>query len=163
MDNMEKKQVNILDLSDEILLQIFKKLRTIDVFHSLLDVNQRFNRVVFDSLYVRELDMNSSATMHLLYTQTPSFDAGALRKICENVLPRINDQVYKLTVDQNTMKSILYATNYPNLYSLSLIDFQDKVLHEYLTSTVFHHVPLKRKNPFSYLETFNYAYFFHSR
>ncbi len=160
---MQKNRLNILDLSDEILLQIFKKLRAVDVFHSLLDVNQRFNQVALDSLYVRELDMTSLVTIHLLYTQTPSFDAQVLRKICEKVLPRINDQVYKLTVDQNTMKPILYTTNYPNLYSLSLVDFQDKVLHEYLTSTVFHHVRLKRKNPFSYLETFDCAYFFHSR
>ncbi|CAF1551612.1 unnamed protein product, partial [Rotaria sordida] len=41
--------------------------------------------------------------------------------------------VNRLTVEQYSMKRILLAGNYPQLYSLSLINFEVKMLYEYLT------------------------------
>ena len=45
---MANDNINILDLPDEMLLVIFNKLNMIDVLSSLVDVNERFNRLVFD-------------------------------------------------------------------------------------------------------------------
>ncbi len=58
MNNSNKNHFNILDLPDETLFIIFKKLNMVDVFYSFLDVNRRFHRLTFDSLYVRDLDMS---------------------------------------------------------------------------------------------------------
>ena len=62
---MEKKMnytfknndVNILDLPDEVLIMIFSKLRMIETLYSLLNVNQRFDRLMLAPIYVRLLDL----------------------------------------------------------------------------------------------------------
>jgi hypothetical protein len=43
MDTSNDNQLNILDLPNEILLNIFNKLNTVDVLYSLVDVNKRFD------------------------------------------------------------------------------------------------------------------------
>ncbi|CAF4540424.1 unnamed protein product [Rotaria sp. Silwood2] len=48
--------MNILDLPDEILISIFNKLNNVDILYSLVDVNQRFNRLSLSSLYIHDLD-----------------------------------------------------------------------------------------------------------
>jgi hypothetical protein len=40
------------------------------------------------------------------------------------------------------MKQILLAANYPQLYSLSLINFQEEILYQYLTGMAFNFVRL---------------------
>jgi hypothetical protein len=62
MNNSNDEYHNILDLPDEILLIIFKKLNTIDVFYSFGDVNRRFNRLALDFLYIRHLVFSNSST-----------------------------------------------------------------------------------------------------
>jgi hypothetical protein len=64
----------------------------------------------------------------------------------KKILPRIHHQVNELTVEQYSMKRILHTVNYPQLYSLSLINFQTKRLLKYLTGIVFHFVPFTEKN-----------------
>jgi hypothetical protein len=41
-------RLSILDLPDEMLLTIFNKLNMVDVLYSLVDVNERFDRLVLD-------------------------------------------------------------------------------------------------------------------
>ncbi|CAF1303397.1 unnamed protein product [Rotaria sordida] len=132
MNNLNNDNLNILDLPDEILFIIFKKLNTIDVFHSLVGVNQPFDRLALDPLNFHDLDMTDIMTINLLYDKTPSIDTETLSKICSKILPRIHHQVHKLTVEQYSMKDILCAANYSELYSLSLINFQTKILYQYL-------------------------------
>ncbi len=102
------------------------------VFYSLLDVNRRLHRLTFDSLYIRDLDMTIITNINSLYDQISSIDTEVLSRICEKTLPRIHHQVRKLTVEQYSMKQIL-AVNYPQLYSLSLINIDAEILHQYLT------------------------------
>ncbi|CAF3882169.1 unnamed protein product [Rotaria sordida] len=132
MNNLNNDNLNILDLPDEILFIIFKKLNTIDVFHSLVGVNQQFDRLALDPLNVHDLDMTDIMTINSLYDKIPSIDTETLSKICSKILPRIHHQVHKLTVEQYSMKDILRAANYSELYSLSLINFQAKILYQYL-------------------------------
>jgi hypothetical protein len=139
MNNLNNDDLNILDLPDEILFIIFKKLNTTDVLHSLVDVNQQFDRLALDSLYIRDLDMTDIMTINSLYDQT-SIDTQILSKICSKILPRIHLKVHKLTIEQYSMKHILLAANYPQLYSLSLINFQEEILYQYLTGLLFNFV-----------------------
>ncbi|CAF3388858.1 unnamed protein product [Rotaria sp. Silwood2] len=132
MNNLNNDNLNILDLPDEILFIIFKKPNTIDVFHLLVGVNQQFDRLALDPLNVRDLDMTDIMIINSLYDKTPSIDTETLSKICSKILPRIHRQVHKLTVEQYSMKDILLAANYSELYSLSLINFQAKILYQYL-------------------------------
>ncbi|CAF4713087.1 unnamed protein product, partial [Rotaria socialis] len=106
---------------------------TTDVFHSLVDVNQQFDRLALHYLYVRNIDMTDTMTITSLYDQTSSINTKILSKISEKVLPRIHHQVYKLTIEQYSMQRIILAANYPQLYCLSLINFQKEILYQYLT------------------------------
>jgi hypothetical protein len=123
----------ILDLPDEILLIIFKKLNIIDVLYSLVDVDQRFDRLALNPLYIHDLDMTTIMTNNSTYNQTFSIDTQVLSRICQKILPRIDHQIHKLTVEECSMKLILLAANYPQLYSLSFINFHEEILYQYLT------------------------------
>jgi hypothetical protein len=137
MNNSKKNRLNILDLPDEILFIILNKLKMVDVFYSLVDVNRRFDRLVFDSLYIRHLDMTTVMNINSAHDQSSSIDTQVLSEICSKVLPRIDHQVHKLTVEQDSMKRILRAANYGQVYSLSLINFQEEILYQYLTGILF--------------------------
>ncbi|CAM4895206.1 unnamed protein product [Rotaria socialis] len=132
MNISNNNDLNVLDLPNEILLKIFNKLPMTDVLYSLLNATQRFDQLVLDPLYIRKLDM-TSMTMKSFHDPIYSIDDLVLDKICKNVLPRINHQVHELIVEQHSMKRVLHTINYPQLHSLSLVDFQDEVFLEYLT------------------------------
>ncbi|CAF3381034.1 unnamed protein product [Rotaria sp. Silwood2] len=125
-------RLNILDLPNEILLIIINKLNMVDVLYSLADINERFNRLIFDPLYIYNLDM-TIITTKLMFRHSLSIDNQILDRICENVLPRIHHHVNKLTLEPNSMERVLYSSNYSQLYSLSLVDFQEEMLLQYLT------------------------------
>jgi hypothetical protein len=79
-------------------------------------------------------------SINSLYNQTSSIDTKVLSKICQQILLRIYHQVHKLTVDEYSMKPILFVANYPQLYSLSLINCQEEILYQYLTGMAFYFV-----------------------
>ncbi|CAF1513366.1 unnamed protein product, partial [Adineta steineri] len=124
--------LNILDLPDEILLIICNKMNIVDVLYSLVDVNQRFDRLVLDPLTIRNLDM-TIRTFESIYDGTFSIDDKILSRICDQILCRIYDQINTLTTEQYSIKRILRDANYPQLYSLSLINFEGKIFGQYLT------------------------------
>ncbi|CAF4007564.1 unnamed protein product [Rotaria sordida] len=132
MDTSNNNRLNILDLPNEILLNIISKLSFIDVFYSLVDINERFYQLAVDPLYIRHLDM-AVMTMKSLFEYTSSVDDQVLSKICENILPFIHSQVYKLTLEQHSIERILLNGSYPKLYSISLVNFQKEKLFHYLT------------------------------
>jgi len=137
MYNLNNNPINMLNLPNEILCIIFQKLNTVDVFYSLVDVNQRFRQLVLHSLYIRDLHMTNMTATHSFSDETFSIDTKVLSRICKKILPRIHHQVQKLTVEQSSMKEVLATGNFPQLYSLSLINFEEHVLYQYLTGTTF--------------------------
>ncbi|CAM4986087.1 unnamed protein product [Rotaria socialis] len=140
MDTFKKNNLNMLDLLDEILLIIFNKLNTIDTLYSLVDVNERFNRLVFNALHIHNLD-TTNMVIRSYYDRRFSIDDNILSKICEKILPRIYHQLNELIVEQNSVKHIFRTGNYPQLDSLSLIDFQKEILFQYLTGNrILHHL-----------------------
>ncbi|CAF3296312.1 unnamed protein product, partial [Rotaria sp. Silwood2] len=74
----------------------------------------------------------TSMTMKSFFECTFSVDEQVLSIICENILPQIHSQVNKLTVEQHSMERILLSINSPKLYSISLANFQEEVLFQYL-------------------------------
>ncbi|CAF3604597.1 unnamed protein product [Rotaria socialis] len=117
MNISNNNHLNILNLPNEILFIIFKKLNMVDVLYSLMDVTQRFDQLAFDPFYIHNQ---------------------VLDRICKNILPRIYDQVNELVVEQYSMERVLHTVNYPQLYSLTLTDFPEEVLLNYLTSKLLH-------------------------
>jgi len=136
MNMANNSQYNILDLPNEILFIIFNKLNMVDVLYSLVDITQRFNQLVFDPFYIRNLNM-TSMTMKSYYDRIYSIDNQVLDRICKNILPRISHQINELIVEQYSMERVLHSINYPQLYSLTLMNFSEEVLFNYLTSKLF--------------------------
>ncbi|CAF5044917.1 unnamed protein product, partial [Rotaria magnacalcarata] len=54
---MQGSSVELNDLSDEILLLIFKKLEKTEVLYLFLGVNQQFTRLVNDSIFTNRLTL----------------------------------------------------------------------------------------------------------
>ncbi|CAF3311526.1 unnamed protein product [Rotaria sp. Silwood2] len=129
MSNVDINDTNKLNLPDEILLAIINTLNIIDVLYSLVGVNQRFDRLILDPLYIHRLDL----TVKSLLNNNFSVDKQVLDRICEEILPRINNKINELTIDPHSMERILGAVVYPQLHSLSLINFQPDTLLPCLT------------------------------
>ncbi|CAF2395648.1 unnamed protein product [Rotaria sp. Silwood2] len=129
MNILNSNDINILDLPDEILRIIFNKLNTIDIFYSLVGVNKRFDRLALDSLYIHHLDF----VIQRFHIDNSSVDV-YIDKICEKILPQINEKVTKLTLDPFSVERILDAVHYPQLHSLSLVNFQSDIFLEHLSS-----------------------------
>lgn len=133
IDTLHNNHPNILDLSNEILLIIFNKLNKIDVLYSLVDVNQRFNELIFDYLYISKLDLTFKSSLPYF----SSTEKQILDRICEKVLPRIHHQVRELIIEERSIERILRTVTYPQLYSLSIVKFEDVVLAKYLSGKYF--------------------------
>jgi hypothetical protein len=100
--------------------------------HQRVWVPRCHESAVVPSLYIRDLNMTTITTINSLYDQTSSIDTQVLSRICKNILPRIHSHVHKLTIEEYSMKQILLAANYPQLYSLSLVNFVDEIFYQYL-------------------------------
>jgi hypothetical protein len=72
-----------------------------------------------------------------MFDQFFSIDNHILDNICKEILSRIHHQVHKLTVERHSMQRALLSFDYTQLYSLSLVDFQEEMLFQYLTGKLF--------------------------
>ncbi|CAF4147158.1 unnamed protein product [Adineta steineri] len=79
--------------------------------------------------------MTTTMDIDTCYKQIPPIDI-TLTRICRNILPKIHDKVQKLTVDQSSMIPVLHAANYPQLYSLTIVDIQEEFLRDCLLNDV---------------------------
>ena len=50
--------MNLLNLPDEILLLILKKLNVVETVDQQSGVHRQLDRILFDDVYVSELDLN---------------------------------------------------------------------------------------------------------
>ncbi|CAF5066920.1 unnamed protein product, partial [Rotaria sp. Silwood1] len=112
----------------------------VEVLYSLVNVNRRFDRLALNCLYINNLNMIDTMTINSFYEQPCSIDAQVISKVSDKILPRIHSQVHKLTIEEFSIKPILLAANYPQLYSSSLINFQEEMLYQHLTGTAFNSI-----------------------
>ncbi|UJR17915.1 hypothetical protein I4U23_004814 [Adineta vaga] len=116
--------INILDLPDELLRAIFNKLSTIDIFYSLVNINERFNQLVFDPLYIYHLNFSEEQSD----ISNSSMSTDILDRIFSTILPRISAKIEKLTSSPFFMKSIgskFILTNQKHLMELSQISLKN--------------------------------------
>ncbi len=64
VDMLHNNHLNIFDLPNEILMIILNKLNMIDALYSLVDVNQRFNQLIFGYFYIHKLDMTFKSSFN---------------------------------------------------------------------------------------------------
>ncbi|CAM2722700.1 unnamed protein product [Rotaria socialis] len=119
---MNRSNVRLLDLPDEILLIILKKLNNIDVLYSLLDVNNgRLDILAQENTFTNILKFPHRYTYALI------------DRFCIDILPRIHHNVKCFITHPFCMKRILLATDYPNLTELEIFHFKQGITFDYLT------------------------------
>lgn len=128
---MECSTVQLDDLPDEILLYIFKKLSNADILYSLLDVNQRFNTILHDSIFTSQL------SLYRLETKTETYRFGActeihrlpppmMERFSSQILSQIGHKIKLLRLESISVKHILSSTTFPNLYDLGLYNIDSE-------------------------------------
>ena len=117
---MNDSFVNILDLPDEILIIIFKKLNNLDLLSSMVGVNQRLDSLVCDINFTRAIDLTTITSDELDDSRINAI----LDRFCIQILPRIQSYITCLTVPACFSKRVLYAANYVNLSKLTLVNLE---------------------------------------
>ena len=117
---MNDSNVSIVDLPDEILLIILKKLTHFDVLYSLVGVNQKLDNVACDIKFTRAVDlmMISSNGANNPITNV------ILDRFCMHILPRIHNNVESFIIQASFLQRILQTSNYRNLHKLTLINLK---------------------------------------
>ncbi len=127
---MNQSNVGLLDLPNEILLTILKKLDNIDVLYSLLDVdNQRLDTIAQENIFTNTLNFVSTTFTN----DISSISDTIVHRFCINILPKIHHNVKSLIVDSVSMERILLAADYPNLTELKLFSFNGNIASRYFT------------------------------
>ncbi|CAF1058471.1 unnamed protein product [Rotaria sordida] len=133
---MNYSTVQLLDLPDKMLIEIFNKLTRVDVLYSILGVNKRLNRLVCDPTFTHFLDLTIKAS----YDERHSLPDVILDRFCLFILPRIHNNIQSLRVEPSSMERILLICNYPKLHKLILNSIKPEAFLKYLAddSTIVH-------------------------
>ncbi|CAF4203359.1 unnamed protein product [Adineta steineri] len=108
---MNQSDIHLLDLPDEILLAIFKKLGTIDAFYSLWNIgNNRLDNFLRDETLTNNIDLTSVD------------DITILNQALLYILPQIHHNVQDLTFQSSLTNRVFYAGTYPKLTHLKIKD-----------------------------------------
>ena len=122
---MNRSDINFLDLPNEMLLIILKKLDNIDVLYSLFGINnKRLDILVHDGVFTNNFN----------FVTTSSITDEKFDRFCTSILPRTHHCVKKLILETTSMERILLAGDYPNLTLLELFDFGAETVFRYFTS-----------------------------
>ncbi|CAF3807757.1 unnamed protein product [Rotaria magnacalcarata] len=113
---MKCECIHLSDLPDEILLIILKKLTNTEVLYSLIGVNKRLNKLVYDSNFTSRVTLikySSNDTIHPLPWQI-------LDRFCLQILPEIHHKIEWVDIESSSIEHVLLSRNYPNLSGLGL-------------------------------------------
>ncbi|CAF2031510.1 unnamed protein product, partial [Rotaria magnacalcarata] len=127
---MTQPNVSLLDLSDEILLIILKKLDNTDVLYSLLDVdNQRLNTLVHGKSFTNTINF----VLTTITDDVLSIADSILDQFCISILPKIDYNIKSLVLESESMERILLSADYPNLTELTLYNVNDHIVSHHFT------------------------------
>ncbi|UJR23576.1 hypothetical protein I4U23_026564 [Adineta vaga] len=115
---MEYSCVRLENLPDEILLIILQKLNNYDVLYSFIGLDKRFGKILYDRIFTR-----NSSLIKSIHRSSCQFNI-ILDRFCLEILPKINDKIERLRIESLFLKRILLATNYPNLHTLDICEFE---------------------------------------
>ncbi|CAF3172450.1 unnamed protein product, partial [Rotaria sp. Silwood2] len=122
---MNHSNIDLLDLSNEILLIILKKLDNIDVLYSLCGINnERLDILLQDDIFINTLNLVSISS---------TIDHLKLDRFCIYILPRICHFVKKFIIETISMERILLAGDYSKLTYLELFNFKQDIIYRYFT------------------------------
>jgi len=126
---MSRSNVQFLDIPNEILLIIFKKLDNIDVLYSFFGINdERLDILAQEKIFTNTLSFVSTLT-----DDSYSIPDTILNRFCLDILPRIHHNVKCLILESSYMGRFLHATDYPYLTKLKFFNFNQDIASTYFT------------------------------
>ncbi|CAF3471436.1 unnamed protein product [Rotaria socialis] len=120
---MEYSCIGLHDLPDEILMIIFKKLDNFDVLFTLHGVNERLNRLIKDSIFTSRLTFVEWMSNNFIDLISSDMIVNRFRL---QILPEIRHKIEWLDLESSSMKYVLRAAHYPNLYGLGLYNINEE-------------------------------------
>jgi len=103
-----------------MLLAIFNKLNHIDVLYSLVEVNQKLDRLAQNITFTRSIDLVTISSNEDNTSRTNAI----LNRFCSDILPRIQHNIECLTLDPLLIDRVLCVGNYPKLHKFTLVSLQ---------------------------------------
>ncbi|CAF2748567.1 unnamed protein product [Rotaria sp. Silwood2] len=126
---MNQYIVHLLDLPNEILFIILKKLENVDVLYSLLGINnQRLEIIAQEQIFTNILNFVSKSQST---DEISSISSTILDRFCISILPRIHKNIKSLIIESVSMEEILRVGNYPNLTKLKIFNFNKLIVSKY--------------------------------
>ncbi|CAF1498448.1 unnamed protein product [Adineta steineri] len=118
--NMDMKHsvVQLMDLSDEILLIIFEELDNVEMLNSLMGTNTRLDRVLRHPIFTSHLTLMKSSSNGLSHP----LDDIMVDRFCSQILPQIHHNIKWLNLESLSMERVLLVSDYPNLFGLGLYE-----------------------------------------
>ncbi|CAF3378951.1 unnamed protein product [Rotaria socialis] len=127
---MNPSDAHLLDLPNEILLIILRKLNNIDVLYSLLDINNgRLDIIAQENTFTNVLNFVHTDNISLI------------DRFCIYILPRIHHTIKYFILKPVFMERILRAAVYPNLTELKLFNFEQQIASKYFTGLSLRDLP----------------------
>ncbi|CAF3496483.1 unnamed protein product [Rotaria socialis] len=146
---MNNFSIRLIDLPDELILIIFKKLNNVELLYSLMNIDRQLDRILYDSIFTDCLTLTrSSFNGHI-----NSLDNQILDRLCRDILPKIHHKIQCLTVESLSMERILLIGDYPTLHKLCLASMEEEKLRHLFNEE---NSLLKK---FQHLSTFHFSVF----
>lgn len=143
---MNRSNVHLLDLPNEILFIIFKKLDNVDVLYSFFNINnERLDNIIREQTFSNTLNFVSSTCNGITIDSI-------LDRFCNYILPRIHYNVKCLIVESAFLETILLATHYPSLTELKLFNFERDNSLRYFTSKLIFNILQNKRSQSNYIE-----------
>ena len=130
---MDHSFIRLIDLPDEILMTIFKKLNNVAVLYSLIGVNLRLNRILRDPIFTSRLTL----LRYLSNGFIVPLSSIVLYLFCLQILPEIHHKLKWLDLESLSMERILLAADYPTLRGLGLYNIGQETAVHFFTSKTF--------------------------
>jgi hypothetical protein len=121
---MNHSSAQLMNLPDELLLFILKKLDNADILYSLMGLNLRLDQIIRDPYFITEINLirPNDDTCEQVDTLIDRF--------CLEILPTIGHRIRWLKIRSTSMERILSAAGYPSLSQLDVFIPDEKpVLH----------------------------------
>jgi hypothetical protein len=127
---MNRSCIQLNDLPDELLMFIFKQMNNVEILYSLFSINERLDSILQDPIFTNRLNFLKWSSKKFLNIFSPDI---IFNRFCLQILPSIHEKIQWLDVESSSMKQILCATDYPNLYGLGLFNIKEETIKNLFT------------------------------
>lgn len=131
---MKYSFVQLIDLPNEILLIIFKKLNNDEILYSLMNINIRLNQILHDPIFTNQISLLKYNSLLDLTSALPDI---VLNRFCFQILPQINHKIKWFNLETLSMERVLLAADYPNLRQLNIFLMNEETDIQLFTGKIF--------------------------